>query len=714
MPGETLSRDIPQSQPVDKMTTAQKPVGEVTQNTPVFSYAQAAKGRSPSAPSSIPTSKAFSDTAEADSKKASNSEIGTPNSELSKTSTKRTASEDHAPQGGALTGSDERRPAQLGESHAAARNGISSSDTPSSTKPAKQMPSTPSSPDYGVTSTSTLPKEDDMFSTVNGSSDATSDKQSQSSQTGNGLSRSGEKAEAEKEHSATVPWDEETPAAASLKEALPPPVNIWQQRKEAQAKSKPFSVPQQQKPPNNTNLSGNISGSIKGPEANNEPKKQDGRKKGRNASGPSEDRSALGATREGTKSVDAVEKSTSTQMAPPPPPGDAISWPTPDSALGEGKKKATERVEKGEKEPSQGPKLHGKEKWVHVPFVPTPVFNTPIPVARRGGKGLRGGREGGSRGGSAIGNTNGLEKQPGTGATTAKGQPPALNERDRAALSSTPTTFSTSKPKRASSAGPITPSEQRTAGDASVSEKRRDGDTVSSKAGQNSGSMSNENRRPAALPFHKDLSMNRNSSNVQGAEAMVQNKMDEEAKHQNGTTEASRPSGPDRRGEGSNKSSDLARDAQAHIPIREREGRPERGRGGYRGRGSNHNFFGHNAPNGHQSQYQSTPPPPSSLRSNHDRLPSQPQGSYQPPSQQTKHYRANSRSQSIPYSAPHATPYRGFSNGHHGGAAHLPNLQTDIANEYGYLPGHQGVMSATPYNTLESIPTLIMMVQMQM
>ena len=714
MPGETPSGDIPQSQPVNKMTTTQKPVGELTQNTPVFSYAQAAKGRSPSAPSPIPTSKAFSDTTEADSKKASNPETGTSSPELSKISTKRTASEDHAPQGETLNGSDERRPAQPGETHPAARNGISSSDTSSSAKPAKQISSTPSSPDYGITSTSTLPKEDDMFSTVNGSSDATSDKQSQSSQIGNGLSKSGEKAEAEKEQTSTVPWDEENPAAASLKEALPPAVNVWQQRKEAQAKSKPFTVPQQQKPSNNSNMPSTISGPIKGPEANGEPKKQDGRKKGRNASGPSEDRTTLGATRDGSKSVDAVEKSTSTQMAPPPPPGDAISWPTPDSALGEGKKKAAERVEKGEKEPSQGPKPHGKEKWVHVPFVPTPVFNTPIPLARRGGKGLRGGREGGPRGGSAVGSTNALEKQPGTGAANAKGQPLALNERDRAVLSSTSTTFSTSKPKRASSAGPITPTEQRKTGDASVSEKRKDTDITSSKAGQNSGSMPNENRRPAALPFHKDLPTNRISSNIQGAEAMVQNKMDEEEKHQNGTIEASRPSGPDRRGEGSTKSSDQARDAQGHMPIREREGRPERGRGGYRGRGSNHNFFGHNTPNGHQSQYQPTPPPSSGLRSNHDRLPSQPQGSYQPPSQQTKHYRANSRSQSIPYSAPHATPYRGFSNGHHGGAAHLPNLQTDIANEYGYLPGHQGIMSATPYNALESIPTLIMMVQMQM
>ena len=712
MPGETPSGDIPQSQSVDKMTT-QKPVGELTQNTPVFSYAQAAKGRSPSAPSPIPPSKAFSDTTEADSKKAPNAETGACSPEPNKPLIKRTTSEDHAPRGETLNGSDEPRPTKLGESHAATATCISSSDNPSSTKPAKQILSTPSSPDYGITSTSTLPKEDDMFSTVNGSSDATSDKQSQSSQTGNGLSKSGEKAEAEKEHSATVPWDEEIPTAASLKEALPPAVNIWQQRKEAQAKSKSSPVLQQQKPPNNSNMPGNTSGPTKGPETSNEHKKQDSRKKGRNASGPLEDRTTLGATRDGSKSMDAVEKSASTQIAPPPPPGDAISWPTPDSALGEGKKKATERVEKGEKELSQGPKPHGKEKWVHVPFVPTPVFNTPIPLARRGGKGPRGGREGGSRGGSAVGSTNGSEKQPGTGAANTKGQLPALNERDRAGLSSTSTTFNISKPKRASSAGPITPTEQRKAGDASVTEKRRDGDINPSKAGQNSGSVPSENRRPAALPFQKDPSTNRNSANAQGAETMSQNKMEEETRNQNGNTETSRPSGPDRRGEGPTRLSDHPRDAQGHMPIREREGRPERGRGGYRGRGSNHNFFGHNAPNGHQPQYQPTPPP-SGLRSNHDRLPSQPQGSYQPPSQQTKHYRANSRSQSIPYSAPHATPYRGFSNGHHGGAVHLPNLQTDIANEYGYLPGHQGIMSATPYSTLESIPTLIMMVQMQM
>ena len=714
MPGETPTGDIPQSQPLDTMTTTQKPVGELTQNTPVFSYAQAAKGRSPSAPSPTPPSKAFSDTTEADSKKAPHAETGASTPEPNNTLTKRTASEDHALRGETLNGNDEPRPTQSGEAHATTGNGISSSDNSSSTKPAKQIPSTPSSPDYGITSTSTLPKEDDMFSAVNGSSDATSDKQSQSSQTGNGLSKSGEKAEAEKEHSATVPWDEETPTAASLKEAVPPAVNIWQQRKEAQAKSKSFTAPQQQKPSINSNMPGNTSGPTKGPETSNEPRKQDSRKKGRNASGAFEDRTTLGATRDGSKSVDAVEKSASTQMAPPPPPGDAISWPTPDSALGEGKKKATERVEKGEKEPSQGPKPHGKEKWVHVPFVPTPVFNTPIPLARRGGKGPRGGREGGTRGGSAVGSTNGVEKQPGTGAANTKVQLPALNERDRAGLSSTSTTFNISKPKRASSAGPITPTEQRKAGDASVIEKRRDGDLNSSKAVQNSGSVPNENRRPAALPFHKESSTNRNSANVQGAEAMLQNKMEEEAKVQTGTTEASRPSGPDRRGEGPTKLSDHPRDAQGHMPIREREGRSERGRGGYRGRGSNHNFFGHNAPNGHQPQYQPTPPPPSGLRSNHDRLPSQPQGSYQPPSQQTKHYRANSRSQSIPYSAPHATPYRGFSSGHHGGAAHLPNLQTDIANEYGYLPGHQGIMSATPYSTLESIPTLIMMVQMQM
>ena len=697
------------------MTTT-KPAGELTQTPPAFSYAQAAKGRSPSAPSPLPPGKALYDPMEADGDKSSMSQGEISNTEPQKTSTKRTASEDRAPQVTAPHTSGEGRPSQAGDSQADTSNDIPPLDRNIGAKFSKPVPSTPSSPGYGITSTSTLPKEEDMFSTANGSSDATSDKQSQSSQNGIPPDKSGEKAEAEKKQSPTMSWDEEISASALLKEALPPAVNVWQQRREAQAKFKPSTLPQQHKQSTNNSVPHNASGPTKGIESNNEPKKQESRKKGRVGSGPSEDRNTLGATKDSNKTTDAVEKLTSIQVAPPPPPGDAISWPTPDSALGEGKKKATERVDKVEKESSQGNKHHGKEKWVHVPFVPTPVFNTPMPSTRRGGKGARGGREGGARGGSTISSTNGVEKSPGTGVVNSKGQPLAVNgnERDRAVSTSTSTSFNASKPKRASSAGPITTTEQRKIGDTQVSEKRKEGGSASSKANASGGNMTTENRRPAAFLSNKDFPTARTSANVQNTVAVVQDTTDEEARHLNGTLDVPRPNGPDRRGESLTKISDQARDAQGYMPIREREGRPERGRGGYRGRGGNHNFYNHNTPNGHQSQYQPTAAPPAALRSNHDRLPSQNQGPYQPPSQQTKHYRTSSRSQSIPYAAPHTAPYRGFSNGHHGGAPHLANLQTDIANEYGYHSGHQGVMSAIPYNTLESMPTLIMMVQMQM
>ena len=728
MPAEVTSTDPAQPQPVEKMSAAtQKPLSEMPQTIPAFSYAQAAKGRSPSVPSLVPAGKALSDTTETDAKNAPNSETRNSTTDSNKTSTKRTASEGRAPQGKSFKAGDERRPAQAVETQTATKTDALLSDISNPAKPSKPISSTPSSPGYGndTTSTATLPKENDMFSTANGLSDAISDKQSQASQNGH---KFGEKIETEKEQNPNISWDEETPAAASLKEALPPAVNIWQQRREAQAKSKPSILPQPPKPANLSNGPVNTGGTTKNTEANNEPKKQDSRKKGKTGSGPAEDRTALGNTRDGSKSADAVDKSVSIPMAPPPPPGDAISWPTPENALGEAKKKAPERAEKSEKELPQGSKPHGKERWVPVPFVPTPVFNTPIPTARRGGRGPRGGREGGARGGNTASGTNGTERPPIATATNPRGQAPAPsgNERERAVLSSTTTNANLQKPKRASSAGPTTPTEQRKTGDASVPEKRKEVDNGSLKANQNGGNVVNESRRPSAPRLTKDSQIG-HPANAQVNEPvrnptdLVQNKTDEEVKYQNGSMDP-RPNGSERRSEGSIKSPDHVRDIQGHFPPRERgEGRPERGRGGYRGRGGvNHTYLNPNAPNGHvyanghANQYQHSSAPPSNLRSNHDRLPSQPQGSYQPPPQQTKHYRTSSRSQSIPYqSPPNAAPYRGFSSGHHGQASHLANLQTDIANEFGYQPGHQGIMSAMPYDPLEQANTWSM-VQMQM
>lgn len=317
MPAEVTSTDPVQPQPVVKMSAAtQKPLSEMPQRIPAFSYAQAAKGRSPSVPSLVPAGKALSDTTETDAKNAPNSETRNSTADSNKTSTKRTVSEGRATQGKIFKAGDERRPAQAVETQTATKTDALLSDISNPAKPSKPISSTPSSPGYGTTSTATLPKEDDMFSTANGSSDATSDKQSQASQNGH---KSGEKIEIEKEQNPNTSWDEETPAAASLKEALPPVVNIWQQRREAQAKTKPSILSQPPKPANLSNGPVNTGVTTKNTEANNEPKKQESRKKGKTGSGPAEDRTAPGNTRDGSKSAEAVDKSVSIPMAPPPP-----------------------------------------------------------------------------------------------------------------------------------------------------------------------------------------------------------------------------------------------------------------------------------------------------------------------------------------------------------------------------------------------------------
>lgn len=98
---------------------------------------------------------------------------------------------------------------------------------------AKQNASGTSSPSIANSST-TAPKDEDSSNTVNGTSDSTWDKQSQASgqEKTNGAST-----EEAKEKSAEK--EKNVPPPKELKAAPLPPVNIWQQRKEAQdARSK--------------------------------------------------------------------------------------------------------------------------------------------------------------------------------------------------------------------------------------------------------------------------------------------------------------------------------------------------------------------------------------------------------------------------------------------------------------------------------------------
>ena len=731
MSAGSQTTDNQQPSAVDKMAaTAQRSSGDLGQTTPTLTYALAAKGRSPSVPSLPPNGKALSDTTESGPKRCSSSGSRDPTANPTKAPTKRTASETRTPQVSVATAGEEQQRVQDSEVKDIIKSD-NGAEKPSSAPQPQLIASSPSSPEFGVTSTSTLPKEDDGFSNVNGSSESTWDKQSQTSQNG---SKGVEKVDTEKEQATKISWDEEAPAPASLKEAPPPQINIWHQRIAAQKPKQPI-IPQQPKPAVPNLSPGNANGLAKGTEATTEQKKQDGKKKGRTGAGPPEDRPALGAARNGSKSADAGDRSTTLPMPPPPPPpppGDAMSWPAPESALNDGKKKAPDRVEKDDKDASQVPKPH-KEKWVPMALEHS-VFDSPYPNTRRGGKLSRGGREGGTRGANIANASNGAEKPILSGVGSSAGQPLPVSgpERGRGPLNPTTTNANVSRPKRASSAGPATPRDSRKMGDSTATEKRKDFDNGVAKAGQSNGNNSNNGnivkgtRRPSAPTAAKDPQPEWFTRNVpmNGAAAsnnMLKSPTDEDKKNLSLTSEAlasPRAGGAERRSEEPTRTSDFAKDFQGNAPMRERgEARPERGRGGYRGRGGpNHAFFsssmsnGHGFTNGQQGQYQPPTATPNKSHTNQEISPSHSQNSYYQPAQQySRHHRSNSRSQSIP----HSTPYGRFSNGHHTAAPHLANLQIDLANGYGYQPGNNGIMTAIPYNPYLEIP-VFGMVSMQM
>lgn len=181
-----------------------------------------------------------------------------------------------------------------------------------------------------------------------------------------------------------------------LKAAPLPSVNIWQQRKEAQdAKIK--TVP--------ASTSGK-SASVQADDSQQEPTKPVSKKKG---SETVQDGAKDRKKTEGGKARDEALSSVA----------DASSWPTPQVALGEEKKKAQEKTDKpqpAEKSPVN--RSHGKEKWMPVNYVPSAVFNTPLPSA--GGRGARratrGGRDSGRGGTHAAGPAAGEKPAPGQAA----------------------------------------------------------------------------------------------------------------------------------------------------------------------------------------------------------------------------------------------------------------------------------------------------------
>ncbi|RDW76348.1 La domain family [Aspergillus mulundensis] len=219
------------------------------------------------------------------------------------------------------------------------------------------------SPDAATAQTSMTSKESEKSSTQNGISESTWDKQSQTS----GSDKENAAAEGT-EGKSSEKKKKEKPAPKELKPAALPAVNIWQQRKEAQeAKVK-------------ANPASNAAAKVSKPTSETSSVSED-----------NQDQPKTGSKKKGdsSKKGDGVKGQ---ESAPVPPVADAALWPTPQGAQGEEKKKTQEKSEKTEKSPVIRP--HGKEKWTPVPYVPTAVFNTPLPsAARRGGRSARGGRD---------------------------------------------------------------------------------------------------------------------------------------------------------------------------------------------------------------------------------------------------------------------------------------------------------------------------------
>lgn len=281
-------------------TTSQKLPSEASPTLPTFSYAQAAKGRSPSVPSLLSSGQISSETM---------------NATASSTSLPNTKDAAAVPVNGSAV-----EPSSEVHEKGDVKDGDHPNDlegTPknttsllqSSTLPQPQpATSTPSSPSFETASTSTLPKEDELSSTANGSLDSNWDKNSQSSQNG---SKPSEKVEENKAQNSAAVWNDEGPTSALLKEAPPPAVNIWQHRKEiheARAKSKQVTGPQAPKLTTQFGASGSMNNPLKNPESGADLKKHENRKKVKSGSAYVEEKSSLGSNKEGNRPSEARTK----------------------------------------------------------------------------------------------------------------------------------------------------------------------------------------------------------------------------------------------------------------------------------------------------------------------------------------------------------------------------------------------------------------------
>lgn len=340
-----------------------------------------------------------------------------------------------------------------------------------------------------------------------------------------------------------------------------------------------------------------------------------------------------------------------------------------------------------------------------VPYVPTAVFNTPLPTgARRGGRSSRGGRDGGRGGAHGAGATAGAEKtapnqtaQGSTSKVTAAGDR-GRNEPNGVRANSLP-----AQSRRSNSSDAATPTEQRRASQA-PERARGEPRVKGSEDTQAANEGAQTNGAEGFSRYNKDSkSFGKNHESAGSHKASDHHSR---SIHIPGDSHAGRfSSSHERRFDNGPKSADFYRES-APFPPRERgefhrdreharergDSRPERGRGAYRGRGGHASYGssqGSQFPNPHLSQHSFIP----NKSFNFERQRSQ-QGL-----QNGQTHRLSIRSPSLPNTAAMYGAYQ---------------LPADISTMYAYPPVHPGPMTAIPYQAYMEPFSLMGMLSMQL
>lgn len=568
--------------------------------------------------------------------------------------------------------------------------------------------SSPSSPSFGTASTATLSKEDkdDDFVLVGHSSESTRERHTQN---GNTTEKSGEEKEAKRGKKGKKQKNAEKEAEKEKEEVKPeilvpaplPTVNFWSQRKEVASKSKPTSIASSQvasdvsvandgaKSANFKNRAkvGNTEEAEKGALVNGITKEAGkSQKKGGDITYKAkEEQSAKRGSPRGGRVTETDEKPAGNQL--PPPVEDAVSWPTPETALEEEKRKALEKSEKEEKDETNSNKQpRPKEKWVTVPYTPTVTFNTPMPT--RGARGRGGARGGRTDANGRLTNLNGEKSSTTTSSQVGVDGRPA-GESDIRAASLPPT------PNRQSN-------EQ-----SGARNQRKSTSTEKTK----NEPVKNDSGAPIDARLHSGVTTEPLSGHSQDhpiRDATKSFKQDHMSGTFNETNSQAR----------SNRQSESGRGSETHfgkdgnqVPRDRAEGRSDRGRGGFRGRGG-HNGF----PNGQHPQHTFTNGHPSQVPNGYPVR--QSSGPYSPPLQQqpfanqyvpTPARNGRNSNQSRSQSIPNSGMYRNFGPG--GAAAqHMSPLQTSNPM-YDYS---MQSISAGPYTPYIDNLSIIAMVTMQL